>query len=440
MKTTGMKKRLTIPSLLGIFILVVAVAAAAYFVQRQQSTNSKADIEPVPQNVKVTNNKSDSFTVTWQTKIKSSGTVRIIKPDGQSTTAVDSLGSSYVHSADVSGLTANSQYQVTIISGEKSYDNNGQPWSTKTVSPTNLSSHISSGTVFTAAGTPAKQALVFLEADNMAPLSSTTSDEGNFVIPLEFAQKADLSGAFDFTDDTLITINVQAGPTGVSRAEIYYRAVTNVPPLVLGQIHDYKNLTGDETADSAVPAADIQAPPAPEASQSPEATAAQDQGILSYTFASEEEIAPGTADVVTLDSLSEGETISSTRPQFFGTAPAQTEIAIELESEKQTDSITSNSQGDWVWSPNKTIAEGPHTITLSWTDANGILQSITRNFVVSAAEKNPGFESTPSASTAPEETLPPQPVSGVGTPVLLLLGGALAFIVGGGFLYKFAND
>ena len=407
-----MKKRLTIPSILGILILIVAVTGAVYLVQRQQQLASRANVEAVPQNVKVTNNNNTGFTVTWMTKVKSTGVITVSGPDSENLTFIDSIGSSYVHSADASGLTPNTTYSVF-----------GSTQAQTTGNPT-TSTDTSSGSVFTAAGTPAKKTLVFWEAPGITTLSTVTSDEGNYVIPIGVAP-----------DDTLVTLTAQAGPEGVSRAEIYYRAVKNLPPMVLGQIHDFKNLTGDEVADNSVPEADLQAPvPTPETSVAPET-------ILSLNSFIADESLNQTTTTVTLDSLAEGETVSATRPEFFGTAPVKTEITLTLESEMQTDNITAGSSGKWSWSPDKTIAEGPHKITLSWKDTNGILKTITRNFVVSAAEQNPGFISTPSASLSPEPdaTLPPQPESGVGTPFILLLGASIALIVSGGYLYKLTN-
>jgi hypothetical protein len=445
-----MKKRLTIPTLLGLLFLAGAIVTAVILVQKQQDLTSKADIEAVPQNVKVTNNEAGKFTVTWMTKIKASGTIAVSKNNGNSLVFLDSIGNAYVHSADATNLEANTDYSIRIISGSITYDNNSNLWQTKTVKDTATSQRNISGIVYTATGTPAKKVLVFVESEGMAPLSAITSDEGNYLIPVGNAQKMDLSGVFTFSDDTPLTLTVQAGPAGVAKAEIYCKASQNVPPMILGQIHDFKNLTGEEIAQdnpasaqlevplpSATPIATIVTSPSPESEDDTEET------VLSLnSFIADETLTQTTSTTVTLDSLDEGEVISATRPEFFGTAPSKTAITITLESEMQTDNVTASSAGKWSWSPDKVIAEGSHKITLSWKNASGVLQTITRNFVVSAAEKNPGYVSTPSASISPnpEATLPPQPVSGVSTPFILLLGASIALIVGVGYLYRIAND
>lgn len=408
-----MKKRLTIPSILGILILILAISGAVFLVQRQQQIASRANVEAVPQNIKVTNISDTGFTVTWMTKVKSTGVATVSGPGGQNLTFIDTIGDSYTHSADASGLVPDTAY--TVLETIQTKTNKNQ-----------LSTNItSSGTVFTAAGTPAKKTLVFWEIEGTTPISTITSNEGNYVAPIGPTNA-----------DNLVTITAQAGPEGVARAEIYYRAIKNVPPLVLGQIHDFKNLTGDEVADNSIPEADIQVPVA-----TPQTTDGPEPVLSLNSFIADETLNQTTTATVTLDSLDEGETISKTRPEFFGTAPAQTKITVTLESEMQTEDITSSLSGKWSWSPDKAIAEGPHKITLSWQNTNGVLQTITRNFVVSAAEQNPGFVSTPSASLSPEPdaTLPPQPESGVGTPFILLFGIALTFIVGGGYLYRISK-
>lgn len=405
-----MKKRLTIPSILGILILVMAVSGAVFLVQRQQQIASRANIEAVPQNIKVTNISDTGFTVTWMTKVKTTGVATVSKPGGQSLTFIDTIGNSYVHSAEASGLTPDTTYTVFGTTQAKT---NKDPLVAKTTS---------SGTVFTAAGTPAKKTLVFWEIEGVNSVSTVTSDEGNYVAPIGPA-----------SDNNLVTITAQAGPEGVARAEIYYRVIKNVPPLVLGQIHDFKNLTGNEIADSSIPEADIQAPVA-----TPQTTDGPEPVLSLNSFIADETLNQTTTTTVTLDSLDEGETISKTRPEFFGSAPAQTKITVTLESEMQTADITSSLSGKWSWSPNKAIAEGPHKITLSWKNTSGVLQTITRNFVVSAAEQNPGFVATPSASLTPEPnaTLPPQPESGIGTPFVLLISLAIVLILGSSLMFK----
>ncbi len=110
---------------------------------------------------------------------------------------------------------------------------------------------------------------------------------------------------------------------------------------------------------------------------------------------------------VSLDSIKEGEVVTSTKPQFFGTAEKGTKITVKVESENpQTTNLTVGSTGSWKWSPPTSLTEGVHKITISWTDENGVLQTLTKNFIVQAAD-NPAFVSTPSATPTLAPTIKP---------------------------------
>jgi hypothetical protein len=107
---------------------------------------------------------------------------------------------------------------------------------------------------------------------------------------------------------------------------------------------------------------------------------------------------------VTLKSIAENETVKSTKPQLFGDGPAGTTITITVHSTATVSAIVKvNSDGSWNWTPPAGLTPGNHTVTLAWKDATGILHTLTRDFVVSAAE-GPSFVASPSA--APLITLP----------------------------------
>ena len=111
-------------------------------------------------------------------------------------------------------------------------------------------------------------------------------------------------------------------------------------------------------------------------------------------------------DPVTIDSIDEGEIITTIIPEFFGNGPQNITLEITVESELQGGSLATNSDGVWNWSPPNNLEPGEHKLTLKWRDETGILRTITRKFIVQAAE-GPAFESTPSATLSPSpETIP----------------------------------
>ncbi|MFH1971538.1 MAG: Ig-like domain-containing protein, partial [Patescibacteria group bacterium] len=225
-----------------------------------------------------------------------------------------------------------------------------------------------------------------------------------------------------------------AGISGVTTAQIYPQSAKPAPAIILGEVNDFKNLKPSE--DSQIPKASIDIP----------------EGEIQNESGFEVDANLNIADskTVTLESHSEGETISTQDPEFFGKGPIGTEIEIQVESELQSDTITVGNSGDWTWSPPEGLEEGTHTVTIKWKDINGILRTLTRNFVVSASE-SPAFVSTPSATpkltsspsatpkattTASASATPQQPVSGSLTQTLLLFMIGIATISFGFILWK----
>jgi len=234
----------------------------------------------------------------------------------------------------------------------------------------------------TASGEPAQNALVYVKVAGATLLATVTSESGGFLFPLSLARSQDLS-SFVLIDSasTVLEISVQAGALGVASAQIYPQSAKPVPPLVLGQVKDFKNLGPSKMSD--LPEADLDLP--------------IESSTPSSLFNVEEEQKTTTEGVVSLDSIEEGEIISSTKPEFFGEGPANTTLTITVESDTINGTVKVASDGDWSWSPPNNLAEGAHKITISWRDATGILRTLTRTFVVQASE-GPAFESTPSAS------------------------------------------
>ena len=73
-----------------------------------------------------------------------------------------------------------------------------------------------------------------------------------------------------------------------------------------------------------------------------------------------------------------------------------------------TGEIEVDSSGKWSFPATANLEDGNHTITLKWTDANGIVQVLKRSFVVNAASGRPAYVSTPSA-TPTSKSNPPTP-------------------------------
>jgi len=433
-----------IPTIVGLFVLTIGLATGVLLIQNSQIFKLGASGGTPPKDVRITNVTNSSFTVSWTTQKETSGFVSWGESQSSLTqTESDEIaGQSFIHLATIQGLGSQKTYYFKINSQAEDYDNNGIPWQLTTMSPLGASpkNKIVSGTVLTATGTPSYPSVVYLSTGSLSPLSTTTSENGSWVISLSQARDATQNAAYDITKNDLLEIFVQAGASGTSSAQIFLNSANPVPPMILGQVHDFKSLPPSE--ESELPSSTIEAP--------------EDIPQKSKFDLSGADNADSSQNTITIESVDNGEVINSTKPAFFGKGPAGAEFSIKVESENP---VTANqivgSSGNWSWSPPEGLAPGTHKITISWRDAEGILRTITRQFIVQAAE-GPAFVSTPSASitptptvtvkptsqatssstpkivTTPTSTSSAIPVSGIPLPTLIMLSlGGLLFVSGG---------
>lgn len=440
----------TIPTIIGIIVLILGVATGVLLVRGSQFFRLGAASEVSPKDVRITNISDSSITVSWVTDKETSGFIKW--GESQNTPDKNELGQSQIqsttHISTITGLAPETSYFFKINSRGSDFDANGIPWQVKT-GPTLAfvrSENLISGSVITASGNPAGGALVYLTVGGGSPLSTITSESGSWVIPVFSARTQNLTGYIPLNEtSTLLEISVNAGPEGVASAQIYPQSARPVPSIILGQVHDFKSLP--PSSSSEIPKASIGLP---------------EVSTPSSGFDVPKGTATPSTSTVTLESIDEGEIVTSTKPAFFGEGPPGTTLTITVESEPITTSVKVPTNGDWNFSPLTNLDPGPHTITISWRDAAGILRTLTRNFVVQAAE-GPAFESTPSAtptstpkasptaspsaspsstpkatpttSASATPTAPPIPQSGNLTPTMLLfIMGLGAIMVSGTIL------
>lgn len=431
-------QKIKIPTLIAVIVLTLGLALGAVLIQSQKIFRLGADETIAPQNVRITNLSSTSFSVSWTTQKEiESFIVWGNSQNSQENIESDEISTrGYLHHTSVSGLTNGSTYYFKINSGGVEYDNNGIPWVVKipqSIAPLNIKPI--TGTVLTSTGTPATKVLVYLNIGGASPLSTTTSENGSFVFPLNNLLTSNLDSVFVINETSdIIELTVQAGPLGISSAQIFASSGRPTPPLLLGQNHDFKNLPPSSN-EILAPTADINTPEIFEKSSKFDVSSSQ----------------TSSTSQTSITSIDEGETITTQKPQFFGKGPSGENIIITVESENAINGNTTvSSNGNWSWSPPTSLVPGDHTITLSYRDQKGILRKIVKNFTIEAAEK-PAFVATPSAtptlkpnltptpkasSTAtPHSTMTatpvPQPDSGIPLPTLfMLIFGVSIFTIG----------
>ncbi|MFC1625834.1 fibronectin type III domain-containing protein, partial [Patescibacteria group bacterium] len=385
-----MKKKNKIPTIIAVVALVVATFLGVLLVNSRQVFRIGASAELAPKDVRVSNISDLSISVSWTTDKQTSGFVNY----GESANslgkiAYDEVGdSSFIHYVNLSNLKPQTTYFFKINSGGENFDNNDTAWQITTGGSLTKQdqSFLISGSVLTATGNPSKNSIVYINAGGYL-LSTLTSDKGTFVIQLANTRASNLSSYLPIDPaKTLLDISIQAGQDGVATAQIYPQSAQPIPPIIIGKTSDFRNL-----------------PPSTEGT-TPDASLEVPQNLTQESrFLVPDEIATPSSKIVTLDSIKDGEIVTSTQPEFFGEGPTGTDITITVESDPITDNVKVDSSGDWVWNLPQTLEEGIHKITITWKDAQGITRTLTRNFVVQAGEI-PAFVSTPSASLTPSPT------------------------------------
>lgn len=388
-----MKKIKKLPTILGILILISGLVAGIFLVNSRQVFKLGASADFAPKNVRVSNITNSSLTITWTTDKISKGFIKWGKSESalSKTTLEENAEKEFIHSVNLPAIEPNTDVFFKINSEGEDFDNSGIPWQSKTLlEKTNQTSSLTgSGIILSPDGSSPAKAIVYLSVNGIA-LSNLTSQEGTWIIPISLFIES-------IPETTVIEISVIDGQGGTAQAAIYPTTIKNTPTIVIGKTYDFRNYV--PTVDSNLPESKLTIP------ETIEISSRFEVDNSSLTLSSN--------NVVTLDSIDEGEIITTTDPQFFGTAPAKTGIEISVESELQTDSLTSSSTGKWSWSPPTNLDPGQHTVTIKWRDSNGILRTLTRNFVVQAGEA-PAFEATPSAT--PNITATPTS-RGIATPI-----------------------
>jgi hypothetical protein len=440
-----MKKRSTIPTILGILILLAGVFTGVLFLRNTQVFKIGADASTTPKDIRVSNITDNSVTISWTTDKKTTGF--LTWGNSQNNTGKveneDSNNQKYFsHNISLTGLTANTNYFYKINSDGTTFDNGGIPWqfTTGTTLGINKNSILLSGNVISATGVPEVKSLVYASVGGYL-LSTQTSETGNFVFQLGSTRTPDLKNYAQIDmSSTLIQISVVAPPDGVASAQIFPQSGNPVPTIIIGQVYDFKNSPANNQGGS--PGVNLSLP--------------QDSNQESKFNVETPSSTPKPTSVI-LESLNEGETITSQKPQFFGKGPGGEPIKITVNSQDPIEAtVQIPNTGSWSYSVPSDLAPGDHSVTISWIDASGITRFLKRNFVVQAGEapaftaSQSGSTTTPNPSATSTATLKPSPtatgtampvpVTGDLTPTLILFIMGLVVIVFSFTIWKISED
>jgi hypothetical protein len=393
-----------IPTAFGILILLGGLVAGVILVNNRQGLLTKAGPTEAPKNVKISDNGSNTFTVSWTTDTPVTGYLKysenpakITTPAGDIRDQISGSSQGYTnHYVKVTGLNADKTNYFMIGSGSQLYDDSGKPFEVRTgqqvIAPPE---DVISGKIIGADGSPTNNAIVYTEVEGGQTLSAMSKADGTW--RLNLALSRDSKGAVLTYDPatSLVSIFVQAGISGTATAITNTAKTKPVPDIILGKNQSFVETTvatGSATLDEGTVKSggfkNIVAEAAPVLS--PEATEAAGSMII-------------------MNPAINGEMIATSSPEFSGKTTPGTTIRISVHSAVElTQIIKADKDGNWKWTPPQGLDPGVHTVTLEYTDANNVFQKVVRSFTVLASDKVgglPAFVATPSATITPAATV-----------------------------------
>ena len=391
MKAASLPKRLPTPVALMLIFLLVGLGI---FLQNQKKRSSLGtSATTAPDQIKVSNIGANSFVVSWVTAEPTNGSVAFGETPSLGNFKNDirdgkTQGEYLTHFVVVDGLSPQKKYFFKVVSEGKSYGNKDVPFEITTAPETEIKKEtdIAQGKIITEDGQPVEGALVLLSLPNAITQSALTDRNGYWIIILSEARTTDLRDYVSYDKENQIEEILVIKGDKSSDAILTTKMDNPAPDIVLGKSQNFI-----------------------EQFVSPTSTPK-----LRESSFSQELLKVNNSKVSTEDSElmilypKEQEEVNNHQPEFFGLGPKDREITITVESaEKINTKSQIDNKGEWRWSPNTPLSPGEHTITVSYIDKNGIVQSVKRTFyVLAAGESNlPSFSATPSANlTSPSPT------------------------------------
>ncbi len=383
-----------IPTLLGIFLIVVGLGLTSYLATQGIIYISKASPSNKPEEVRITNITDSTFTISYRTsdkvigsinygKNKALGTIRRDDRDQQNNT----LTPFSIHTITLRNLDESTKYFFTITSGNETFDEQVYEVVTASKIEENPSQQEPiSGKIISPDGKIPNEGIIYATIDGAQLISTLAKPDGRYILPLNSLRNIDLNSYFNFNENK---IKIQAiGEKNLSsNIVIFLKQTRPVPTTTLSLNYDFTEGNESVSTDSA-----------------------ELQNFSSFTGI--KPINKSAGSEVKIISPENNQGFSDQQPLFKGTAEPNSTVEVIIHSaEEIKQQITVNSQGNWTFRPEQPLSPGEHTITIVARDTTGIQRTITKTFVVFESGTQVTESATPSATpTIPEGVTSPTPI------------------------------
>lgn len=418
------------PTLLGLFLLVSTVVVGVIYTQRQQFFESHATPTSTPENVQVTNITANSFTVSFTTQESVSAQL-LLNTDTTPLTVFDerddiggSVGSYYTHSFIITNIDPGKTYSYSLLVGAKTYQNGGVPFTAKTatvVQPTPSTMDPFEGSIVDANTNEVTDALVYITAPGMSPLSTLLKRSGTLLFPPSELVTEDLTGTFIPSSETLFTLTIFSHAGNATKTVLFGQQAQ------IGQITVGENQSASTTTPSDTPTIVVNS---------------------QFQTTGSSDVSLGVESILTPE---EGSFSLDTKPLIRGTGKVGETVNLTIDAQPPV-SFAVDSSGNWAYQPIADLPAGKRIVTISFLDNQTQVQNLTRSFEILASGLQVQQNATPSPTTITRQpsitpivsatisavpTVAPLPVTATVTPTILgivlgvvvLSGGLLLFFV-----------
>ncbi len=384
-----MKKERSIPSILGLVLLLSTLFGGSFLVSKSTSLQSNASETCQPKTILVTNISPTSFDFIFTSDKACDANLKIsdqiFVDTRQPTTPLKN------HYFKATNLKPDTEYKLELITGGEVLDLQQKIVKTYpggSISKTNGDS-LAWGKVFKADKSPAKGSILYLEIPGATTFSSFVTDAGNWSIPTNLAYFKSGSALYTFPADPIAEEIRVIDLNGKSSD---FTTTTNnnqpVPDIYL------------DTADFKIP------PFVAKPKNTSNTIDTPLGGSLDTVFDSGTTVS--SSDALTIKYPKSNEKIGNSKPEFFGSAKPNSQLILTLTGPStKNSSIISNTTGDWKWSPDTGLNYGAYNLKLEQSS-----KSAQVSFSISSEDTSLAFVSTPSAvTTVPSPSPSPNPTA-----------------------------
>jgi hypothetical protein len=395
-------KKIKIPTIVGLLVLVASLSIGLLmFSQGTGVFSPRADEAAVPQSIKITNETSTGFSVSFYTSKANTSFVKYGEVDGkfdlQASDDRDQLsgniGEYQLHHISVRSLKPATEYYFVLGNSDSKieFDNQGISFKVKTtVKPTAsaTTNKTTYGTVKNSSGVSAEGSIVYVTIDGVKELSALVKSSGSWAISLSNAMAKDGLGLAKIEDTDNVSVFVQGFPIDqTARTVVSLLKAQPVEELNLGGANlatnpfpkesDFAEVIDNATGSSLIDLSSV-----PENTQ----VATQGAGGLAALITKPKEESTASAELDLTVQTSEP-VVTSEQPVIRGKVAPNTQIKIEIHSDQAYETtVTSDPNGDFSLDTadlTEGLDPGEHSVTYSYIDPDtGEEVTVTETFMV----------------------------------------------------------